>query len=61
MEFKTIIFYVLSAVAVLAALRVITARNPVHAVLFLVLCFFNIAGIWLLLQAEFLAMALIMV
>lgn len=61
MEFKTLIFYVLSAVAVLAALRVITARNPVHAALFLVLCFFNIAGIWLLLQAEFLAMALIMV
>ncbi|MDK9724304.1 MAG: NADH-quinone oxidoreductase subunit J [Sterolibacteriaceae bacterium MAG5] len=61
MEFKTIIFYVLSAVAVLAALRVITARNPVHAALFLVLCFFNISGIWLLLQAEFLAMALIMV
>lgn len=61
MEIKTFLFYVLSAVAVLSALRVITARNPVHAVLFLVLCFFNVAGIWLLLQAEFLAMALIMV
>jgi NADH-quinone oxidoreductase subunit J len=46
---------------VLAALRVITARNPVHAVLFLVLAFFNVAGLWLLLQAEFLAMALVMV
>jgi NADH:ubiquinone oxidoreductase subunit 6 (subunit J) len=46
---------------VLAALRVITARNPVHAVLFLVLAFFNVAGLWMLLQAEFLALALIMV
>ena len=61
MEFKTFIFYVLSAISVFAGLRVITARNPVHAVLFLVLAFFNVAGLWLLLQAEFLAMALIMV
>jgi NADH-quinone oxidoreductase subunit J len=45
----------------IAALRVITARNPIHAVLFLVLAFFNAAGIWMLLQAEFLAIALIMV
>lgn len=44
-----------------SALRVITASNPVHAVLFLVLAFFNAAGLWLLLQAEFLAIALIMV
>jgi NADH-quinone oxidoreductase subunit J len=61
MEFKTILFYLFSTITVLAALRVITARNPVHAVLFLVLAFFNVAGLWLLLQAEFLALALVMV
>ncbi len=61
MEFKTILFYIFSAVTVFAALRVITARNPVHAVLFLVLAFFNVAALWMLLQAEFLALALIMV
>jgi NADH-quinone oxidoreductase subunit J len=61
MEFKTILFYIFSTVTVLAALRVITARNPVHAALFLVLAFFNVAALWMLLQAEFLALALIMV
>ena len=61
MEFKTILFYLFSTITVLAALRVITARNPVHAVLFLVLAFFNVAGLWLLLQAEFLALALVAV
>ncbi len=61
MEFKTIVFYVFAALSIFAALRVVTARNPVHAVLFLVLAFFNVAGIWLLLNAEFLAIALIMV
>ena len=61
MEFKTIVFYVLALVMVLAALRVITARNPVQAALFLVLTFFNAGGIWLLLQAEFLAITLVMV
>ena len=61
MEFKTILFYIFAAVTVFAALRVITARNPVHAALFLVLAFFNVAGLWMLLQAEFLALALIMV
>jgi NADH-quinone oxidoreductase subunit J len=61
MEIKTILFYLFSAVTVLAALLVITARNPVHAVLFLVLAFFNVAGLWMLLQAEFLSLALIMV
>ena len=61
MDFTTFIFYVFSALAVFAAVRVITARNPVAAVLFLVLAFFNVAGIWMLLQAEFLAIALIMV
>ena len=61
MEFKSVVFYVLAVVMVLAALGVITARNPVHAALFLVLTFFNAGGIWLLLQAEFLAIMLVMV
>lgn len=61
MEFKTLVFYILSAIMVLAALRVITARNPVHAALFLVLSFVTAGGIWLLLAAEFLAIVLVMV
>jgi NADH-quinone oxidoreductase subunit J len=61
MEFKTFVFYMLATIMVLASLRVITARNPVHAALALVLAFFNAAGIWLLLHAEFLAIALVMV
>ena len=61
MEFKTVLFYLFAAVLVASALRVITARNPVHAVLFLVLAFFNAAGIWVMLDAEFLAIALVMV
>ncbi|MEJ7808538.1 MAG: NADH-quinone oxidoreductase subunit J, partial [Telluria sp.] len=61
MEFKTIMFYVFSAIMLIAATRVITAKNPVHAALFLVLAFFNAAGIWLLLQAEFLAIVLVLV
>lgn len=61
MDFKTFVFYVLSAIMVFAGLRVITARNPVHAALFLVLAFFTAGGIWLLLAAEFLAIVLVMV
>ncbi len=61
MEFKTFVFYFLATILVFAALRVITARNPVHAALFLVLAFFNASGIWLLLNAEFLAITLVMV
>ncbi|MDP3031725.1 MAG: NADH-quinone oxidoreductase subunit J [Rhodocyclaceae bacterium] len=61
MEFKTFVFYVLAAMLLLAALRVITAKNPVHAVLFLVLAFFSAGSLWLLLQAEFLALVLLMV
>jgi NADH-quinone oxidoreductase subunit J len=61
MEFKTFVFYALAAILVFAALRVITARNPVHAALFLVLSFFTAAGIWLLLEAEFLAITLVLV
>jgi len=61
MEFKTFLFYAFSAIMVLAATRVITARNPVHAALFLVLAFFNAAGLWMLLKAEFLAIVLVLV
>ena len=61
MDFKTALFYILSTIMVIAALRVVTARNPVHAALFLVLTFFNASGLWLLLQAEFLAITLIVV
>ncbi len=61
MEFKTFVFYVLGAIMLFAALRTITARNPVHAALYLVLAFFTAAGLWMLLEAEFLAMVLIMV
>ena len=61
MEFKTFVFYFLAVIMVFAALRVITARNPVHAALFLVLTFFNAGDLWLLLQAEFLAITLVMV
>jgi len=61
MIFQDYIFYVLAAILLFAGLRVITARNPVHAALFLVLAFFTAAGIWLLLEAEFLAITLVLV
>jgi NADH-quinone oxidoreductase subunit J len=61
MAFSTFVFYVLSAILVFAALRVITTRNPVHAALWLVLCFFTAAGVWILLRAEFLAIVLVLV
>lgn len=61
MDVKTGLFYVFSTVLLLAAFRVITARNPVHAVLFLVLSFFQAAMIWMLLKAEFLAITLVLV
>ena len=61
MIFQDYVFYFLAAILLLAGLRVITARNPVHAALFLVLAFFTAAGIWLLLEAEFLAIALVLV
>lgn len=61
MEFKTVLFYVFAVILVIAAVRVITARNPVHAALFLVLSFFSAAGIWMLLKAEFLAIVLVLV
>jgi len=56
-----VIFYVFGAVLLASGLRVITARNPVHAALFLVLCFFTAAAIWLLAYAEFLAVTLVLV
>lgn len=61
MEFQTVVFYLFGAIAVAAALGVILVRNPVHAALFLVLAFFSSAAIWLLLEAEFLAIALVLV
>jgi len=60
-EFKDFVFFVLSFVLIASGLSVITSRNPVTAALSLVLAFFNAAGIWLLLQAEFLAIALVLV
>jgi NADH-quinone oxidoreductase subunit J len=56
-----LLFYVFAAVLVIASLGVITARNPVHCALFLVFAFFNSAVIWLLLEAEFLAITLLIV
>lgn len=54
-------FYGFATVLVISAIKVITSKNPVHAALFLVLAFFNAAGIWMMLEAEFLAIALILV
>jgi NADH-quinone oxidoreductase subunit J len=61
MSFEQILFYLFSAVLVGAAAGVITVRNPVHAALLLVLCFVSTSALWLLLQAEFLAIALVLV
>lgn len=61
MPIPTILFYVFSAFLVVAALGVITARHPVHAALFLVSAFFSSALIWVLLEAEFLAIVLVLV
>jgi NADH-quinone oxidoreductase subunit J len=55
------LFYVFAAILVFAGAMVVTVRNPVHAALFLVLAFFTSAGVWLLLEAEFLAIALVLV
>jgi len=61
MDVKTGFFYFFSIMLLFAAFRVITSRNPVYAVLYLVLAFFQAAAIWLLLKAEFLAIALVLV
>jgi len=59
-DFQSVVFYFFSTIMVIASLKVITSRNPVHAALFLVLAFFTAGGIWMLLRAEFLAIALVM-
>ena len=61
MSVTTGLFYAFSAVLLIAAFRVITARNPVHAALFLVLTFFQASMIWMLLEAEFLSITLVLV
>ena len=61
MGFEKFLFYVFALVLVFAAVRVITVRNPVHAALFLVLAFFTSAALWLLIEAEFLAIVLVLV
>lgn len=61
MTFELIVFYFFAAIMVFAAASVISARNPVHAAMFLVLTFFTCAAIWLLLEAEFLAITLVLV
>ena len=58
---QALAFYVFSAIAILSGVMVISARNPVHSVLFLILAFFNAAGLFVLLGAEFLAMILVVV
>ncbi|WP_250434884.1 NADH-quinone oxidoreductase subunit J [Caballeronia sp. ATUFL_F2_KS9A] len=61
MEFTIVLFYIFALLLVVSALKVITSRNPVSSALFLVLAFFNAAAIWMLLQAEFLAILLVLV
>ena len=61
MDVKTGFFYLFSLVLLFAAFRVVTARNPVHAVLYLMLAFSQASAVWLLLQAEFLAIVLVLV
>jgi NADH-quinone oxidoreductase subunit J len=61
MVLQALAFYVFAAVAVAAGIMVVTARNPVHSVLFLILAFFNAAGLFVLMGAEFLAMILVIV
>ena len=61
MDITSIFFYTFSAVMLFAAFKVITSRNPVHSALYLVLCFFQASAIWMLLQAEFLSITLILV
>ncbi len=61
LPFQDLVFYSLALILLYAALSVITTRNPVYAALYLVLAFFTAAGIWLLLEAEFLAITLVLV
>ena len=61
MILQAILFYIFAAAAVAAGVMVVAARNPVHSVLFLILAFFNTAGLFVLIGAEFLAMILVIV
>jgi NADH-quinone oxidoreductase subunit J len=61
LSFTGAVYYVFAAILVFAALRVVTVKNPVHAAMFLVLSFFSAAAIWMILKAEFLAIALVLV
>ena len=61
MDYQAGFFYLFSAVLLFAAFRVVTARNPVHAVLYLMLAFSQAAAVWILLRAEFLAITLVLV
>ena len=61
MDIRTGFFYLFAALLLFAAFRVITARNPVYAALYLVLAFFQAAAVWILLKAEFLAITLVLV
>jgi NADH-quinone oxidoreductase subunit J len=61
MSFEQLVFYVFSAILIFSAGMVVTVRNPVHAAMFLVLSFFATAALWLLLEAEFLAITLVLV
>ena len=61
MNFTTVLFYILAAILVVAAFRVVTAKSPITAVLFLILAFANASMIWMLLGAEFLSLLLVLV
>lgn len=61
MELQTILFYIFSGLLLLAAICVVTAKNPVHAALYLIFSFFSAASLWILIQAEFLALILMFV
>lgn len=61
MDFTTVLFYVFSVILIIAAIRVVTDSNPVHAALFLVLSFCTAAALWMLLKAEFLSIILVLV
>ena len=61
MDINTALFYIFSGVLLFAAFRVVTARSPVYAALYLVLAFFNAACVWMLLRSEFLAIVLVLV
>ncbi|MGB1009339.1 MAG: NADH-quinone oxidoreductase subunit J [Thiolinea sp.] len=61
MSFELILFYLFSAVLLTAAVTMVTVRNPVYAALCLILCFFTSAAMWIMLQAEFLGIVLVLV